>query len=162
LPSRPSAPDGSDGRGFLTETGPGGTGYDPEYTYVQLDVLSRLYMLSGERRVLRLLNLLTNQTLRGVNDDWDLLTTGTRHPEKDRYVPFTTPALTVLSRLGRNDRIEPDVAGQLARTLEIYRSATTYSHPNLYRGADTQLGTVLLALQARKPADGRVFRRRRR
>jgi hypothetical protein len=161
-PRRPTRSDGSDGRGYLTETGPGGTGYDPEYTYVQLDVLSRLYLLSGDREVLRLLNLLANQTLRNVDAKWNLLTTGTRHPEPNRYVPYTTSALLVLDRLGGNRRLQDSVAPQVARTLDLYRSATTFSHPNIYRSVDSQLGTLMLAMEARRPGDARVFRRLRR
>jgi hypothetical protein len=162
LARRPNRDDGADGRGYLTETGVGGTGYDPEYTYVQLDVLSRLYLLSGDPGVLRLMNLLTNQSLLKVNDKWNLLTTGTRHPEPDRYVPFTTPALLVLSRLGGNEKLKDETASQVDRILDLYRSATTFTHPNLYRGTDTELGTLLLALDARKPGDPKVFKRLRR
>jgi hypothetical protein len=162
LARRPKRADGADGRGYLTETGPGGTGYDPEYTYVQLDILSRLYVLSGDREVLRLANLLMNQSLSKVNDKWNLLTTGTRHPEPNRYVPFTTSAVVVLNRLGGNRALAEQLGPQVARTLELYRSTTTFTHPNFYRGADSQLGTLLTALQMRRPADPKIFKRLRR
>jgi hypothetical protein len=159
---KPARADGADGRGFLSETGAGGTGYDPEYTYVQLDVLSRLYALSGDRSVLRLANLLTNQTLQNVNAKWNLLTTGTRHPQPNRYVPYSTPAIVVLGRLGANSALMERMGPQLSRTLELYRSTTTFTHQNFYRGADIQLGTMLLALLMRRPADASVLTLRRR
>ena len=149
----PGSSDGSDGRGFLTETGPGGTGYDPEYTQLALDVLTRFYVLSGDRRVLRLDNLLTNQALTGVNGEWNLLTTGTRHIERNRYVPFTTASLTVLGTLGGRDDLKRSLDSQLLRIVDLYRGAMTFTHPNMYRGVDTQLGTLLLASEMSKAGD---------
>jgi hypothetical protein len=46
--------------------------------------------------------------------------------------------------------------------LDLYRSATTFSHPNLYRSVDAQLGTLMLAMETRRAGDARVFRRLRR
>ena len=157
LRRRPARSDGADGRGYLAESGPGGTGYDPEYTQLTLDVLSRLYVMSGDREILRLTNLLTNQTLPGVDERWNLLTTGTRHPEPDRYVPYTTPALTVLGRLGGRKDLAPRVDEHIARIAATYRSAMTFSHPNFYRGTDSQMGTALLALNMRRPGDRAVL-----
>jgi hypothetical protein len=162
LKRRPSRKDGSDGRAFLAESGPGGTGYDPEYSLLQLDVLSRLYLLSGDREIRRLMNLLTNQTLTGVDERWRLLTTGTRHPERDRYVPYNTAALVVLARLGGRKDLRSKVQASLEHIADSYRSATTFTHQNFYRGADSQLGTALLALNMRRPADPRYVVRRHR
>jgi hypothetical protein len=93
----PSNPDGSDGAGYLAENGPGGVGFDAEYSELQLDVASRLYLLSGDARALRLANLLVNMLLPRVGSDWLLDTSGgTRHTEPNRKVPFLTSALAVL------------------------------------------------------------------
>src|SRR4029079_8667659 len=52
--------------GCLAESGGGPPGFDPEYAGIQLDVVSRLYVLSGDPRALRLANLLTNALLPSV------------------------------------------------------------------------------------------------
>src|ERR1035441_6884684 len=57
----PTDPDGSDGSGYLAESGGGTPGFDPEYTELQLDTATQMYVLSRESRWLRLVNLLYNQ-----------------------------------------------------------------------------------------------------
>ena len=143
----------------MTETGPGGTGYDPECTQLALDVLTRFYVLSGDRKVLRLDNLLTNQALTGVNDKWNLLTTGTRHTEPNRYVPFTTAAMGAGNARRSND--EGLLDAQMLRIVDVYRGAMTFTHPNMYRGVDTQLGTLLLAGEMSKSRRSQLVAARR-
>jgi hypothetical protein len=55
LTRAPTRVDGSDGAGYLTERADGGTpGFDPEYTELQLDIASRLYLLTRDAKALRL------------------------------------------------------------------------------------------------------------
>jgi hypothetical protein len=115
----PRRADGSDGAGYFAETGVGSPGFDPEYTEVQLEIASGLYLFSGDPRVLRLVNLLTNQLRPLVNAQNELDTSGgTRHTETDRHVEFMTPAYAVLSLFGRRsdlDRIMTTEANAEAR-----------------------------------------------
>ena len=69
----------------VTESGGGAPGFDPEYSLLQLDDASRLYVESGDRRALRLANLLVNALLPRVDADWALDTSGgTRRPQEGR------------------------------------------------------------------------------
>ena len=79
----PTLPDGSDGAAYFAESGGGAPGFDADYTQVQLDQLTRLYLVTSSPQVLRLVNLLMNQ-------EWPLVDTGnlelntsggTRHPQ---------------------------------------------------------------------------------
>jgi hypothetical protein len=102
---QPTAADGSDGAGYLAETGPGGTGFDPEYTMLQLDVAARLYLLSGDPRALRLANLEVNILKPRTSSTMMLDTSGgTRHTQPNRQVGFQDSAAVVLSLFdGRSD-----------------------------------------------------------
>jgi hypothetical protein len=104
----PTQADGSDGAGYFAEVGAGGTGYDAEYSMLQLDVAARLWLLSGDPRALRLANMLLNQELPHINTTTWLLATnsGTRHTEADRHVGWQTGAFAVLGfNAGRTDLI---------------------------------------------------------
>ena len=121
----PIRADGADGAAFLTEAGTK-PGYDPEYTMMQVDALGRIYLLNGDPRILRLMNLETNQLMSRVRKrDWTLDTSGgTRHPQLGRRVSFDTSALTILARHGRAD-LAPLVPPQTAAMVTDYlRNAT--------------------------------------
>ena len=127
LTQAPARADGSDGRGYLAEassTGP--WGYDPDYTQVQADVASRMYLHHPEARTLRLLNLLTNQLRERVDSGWRLDTSGgTRFPEAGRRVPLMTPALAVLAwKGGRRDLVDL-VPSQFAAIRSHYPRSLT-------------------------------------
>jgi hypothetical protein len=133
--------------GYLAESGGGAPGFDPEYAGTQLDVASRLYVLSGDPRALRLANLLTNAVLPRVGGTWLLDTSGgTRHPLPDRHVPFTTPALAALAWLGGRSDLAADVPHQFARINQAYRAAIHYGgSANMYHGLGSQVAVILLA-----------------
>jgi hypothetical protein len=154
LTTVPARADGADGAGYLTEAGnPSNPGFDAEYTGVQLDIVARLYLLSGDPRALRLTNLIANQLLPRVNADWMLDTSGgTRHPEAGRRVAFTTPAIAVLAGNGRTD-LESAQAAQFPRIDATYRDVLRYTSVNFYKGLGSQLSVVLLAAMT---ADGRM------
>jgi hypothetical protein len=102
----PTQADGSDGSGYFAETGAGGTGYDADYSSTQLDTASRLYLLSGDRRALRVANMLINMEMPRVNTSTWMLNTsdGTRHTQANRYDGFMTSSFAVLGlNAGRSD-----------------------------------------------------------
>jgi len=111
----PTRADGSDGSGYLTETGAGGTGFDPEYTSLQLDVASRLFLLSGDPRALRLANLEVNMLLPLVNSSMVLTAdNGTRHAGSDYQTGFLSSAFSVLSLFGGRTNLAGDAASEIA------------------------------------------------
>jgi hypothetical protein len=142
----PSMPDGSDGSGYLAENGPGGVGFDAEYSALQLDVASRLYVLSGDPRALRLANLLVNMLLPRVGTDWLLDTSGgTRHTEANRKVPFLTSALAVLGwRAGRAD-LASRVNSHLAVTTTQYRFSWNQANDVFRRALGNDISVIILA-----------------
>jgi hypothetical protein len=132
--------------GYLAESGGRRPGFDPEYAGVQLDVVSRLYVLSGDPRALRLANLLTNALLPRVGGTWLLNTSGgTRHPWPDRHVAFMTPGLATVGWLGGRSDIATDLSDQFARIDEEYRAAMSYGSANMYHGLGSQVAVILLA-----------------
>lgn len=94
--------DGVDGKGYFTEEGVGGKGFDPEYTQVQLDFLAGLYLINGDPRAKMYLNLLTNQLDPRVHKVSFILDTsgGTRFPQLGRIFPYDTPSMSVLGNVG--------------------------------------------------------------
>jgi hypothetical protein len=137
---------GSDGAGYLTESGGGAPGFDPDYSQLQLDEATRLWVLSRDPRALLLMNLLTNQLLPRTRPGWDLNTSGgTRHAEVGRLVPFTTSALAVLAWLGGRRDLVGDLRGQLGLARGTMCGALTYASQTYYRAMGNEVSVVLLA-----------------
>jgi hypothetical protein len=151
----PSRADGSDGAGYLAENGPGGVGFDAEYSGLQLDVASRLYLLSGDPRALRLANLLVNMLLPRVDSDWLLDTSGgTRHTEPNRKVPFLTSALAVLGwRAGRGD-LAGLVTSHLAATTTQYGFSWNQTNDVFRRALGNDISAIAMAAGLDNPAPG--------
>jgi hypothetical protein len=153
ITKQPTAADGSDGAGYLTETGAGGTGFDPEYTALQLDVASRMYLLSGDQRWLWLTNLLVNQLLPLIDTtDWMLnASNGTRHTESDYNVNLITSAFVVLGLYGGRTDLVPDILPDLQQLASTYsQSWTDYS--NVYRRAlGNDVSVIALATNLAAP-----------
>jgi hypothetical protein len=140
----PSLASGADGRGYLAEAGYS-PGFDAEYTGVQLDVATRLYVLSGDPRALKLANLEVNQLLSRVDATWQLDTSdGTRHPQVGRKVPFQAQTMAILAGAGRPDLAE-DARAQWPYLEAFYRDTYRYTSVTYYKNIGTQLGTTLLA-----------------
>jgi hypothetical protein len=138
----PTQPDGRDGRGYLTEGSP--SGWDPEYSHLQLDFLSALYSASGDPRVLRLLNLILNQELTRVNTttfELDALG-GSR---KNEMIPFTSAALPLLVIDGERPDLAPLLPAAFAKLSGEYAESFRYTEHNFYRGVALWLAPVLLA-----------------
>jgi hypothetical protein len=142
----PTRADGSDGAGYFAETGVGGPGFDPEYTELQLEVASGLYLFSGDPRALRLVNLLTNQLRPLVNGQNELDTSGgTRHTGSGRSVEFMTPAYTVLSLFaGRSDLDTLMTTEATAEARDYHESWQTYN-PVYRRALGNDISTSALA-----------------
>ena len=138
---------GADGEaGYLAESGGGVPGFDPEYAGTQLDVVSRLYVLSGDPRALDLANLLTNALLPRVGGTWLLDTSGgTRHPMPDRRVPFTTPRSPPSAGSAGAPTSPRTFPHQFARINQAYRAAVHYGSANTYHGLGSQVAVILLA-----------------
>jgi hypothetical protein len=153
LDRTPKKRDGSDGKGYLAESAGATPGFDAEYTHLQADVAARLYVVSHDPRALRLLNLLVNKLLDGVDSDWALSTAGgTRHAEAGRKIPFTTPALAVLVTSGARPDLAPRLARQLGRIEREFRGALTYSHRNMYRGLGNEVAVILQSARGKSAA----------
>jgi subtilisin family serine protease len=144
ITKEPTRADGADGKGYLTERYPGGTpGYDPMYTQLQVDVASRLFLLTRDARLQRLVNLLTNQLLDRVDARWLLDTDGGSRVSVGKQ-PLTTAALGVLTGLG----LRPDLAD---KARDQYLTNRTRAYDELRKPAsdpDTPVFYRNLSLQA--------------
>ncbi len=143
---QPAKADGSDGAAYLAEAGKGGPGYDPEYTSLQLDQLTRLYLVSGDARVVRLMNLLTNQLLPKVDLATGKLDTsnGTRHTEADRTVGFNSPAVGVLAQQGGRTDLKDQAIALWSRQAESFRDAANYVNYTMYYSLGAQPASLLM------------------
>lgn len=141
-----TAADGADGAGYFTESGPGGVGYDADYTLLQLDIAAAMAVVLGDDRSVRTTNLLLNQLLTTTDRaTWQLDTSGgTRHTAQGRRVPFRTGGLAVAVAAGRTDLAEAGAA-QAAFTGGVFARADVYADTNMYQGWATQVGPLLAA-----------------
>ena len=142
----PTQPNGSDGAGYFAESGGGAPGFDANYTLLQLDQLTRLYLVTGSPDILRLMNLEINQLMPLVDTStWELDTSGgTRHPQPDRYVPFSTPALAVLALYGGRTDLLGYVSSQLATSEADYKAYITIWNPGGVEGFGIELASWVL------------------
>ncbi len=144
--TEPTRADGADGAGYLTETGPGGTGFDPEYTMLQLEIATRLYLLSGDPRALRLANLEINMLLPRVGSDYMLdASNGTRHTQSDRHVPFMTPAFAALAWIAGRSDLQPHVLAQLTAIETQYQQSWNLTNEVFLRGLGNDLSVIMMA-----------------
>jgi len=138
--------------GYLAESGGSAPGFDPEYTELQLDVATRLYVLSDDPRALRLANLLVNALLTRFDpSDWMINgSNGSRHPGR-HVTPLTTPALAVLTMDGKRPDLAKLAVRQFAVINSTYRGDWTYSNVGYYRGYGNEVSVILLAAQQLHP-----------
>lgn len=140
----PTLPDGRDGKGYLGESqnnglagpnGVAGPGYDGDYTQFQLSIVTRLWMLNGDPRILRLANLFHNQLMDDVNTStWVLdATGGSRH---SLSLTFTSASLPTLA--WRTDRSisDADVANHFVAVRNTYFGNRYTNNIGYYRGVN--------------------------
>jgi hypothetical protein len=142
----PTRPDGADGMAFLAESGGGEPGFDPYYTMLQADVAARLYLFSGDPRLLRLVNLLVNQLLPRVErTTWIIDCSG--GSRKSLKAPFFTGALAVAAWQGKRDDLRPLVPAQLRAIARQFLAASGqgWMAPGMYRGLAGQIGVIMEA-----------------
>jgi hypothetical protein len=134
-------------RGYLAESGGGKPGFDADYTVLQLDAAAALYLFSGDPRAKLLSNLLANTLVHRTNGRSVLDTSsGTRHPQRNRFIPLLTSGLAILGVSGARHNLATPLPAQLRTVISTYRSALSYGYsPYLYRGLGTQLSMILLA-----------------
>lgn len=146
ITKEPTKEDGSDGAGYLAESGAKGTGYDGDYTHFTLTVAGRLYALSGDARVLRLMNLLINELLPRTDEKWILdATNGARHSLK---FPLFSNGLYTVSRLSDRADLAPKLEAQYEKAIAPTfngNALQNWGNPGLYRGYGCDLATILLA-----------------
>src|SRR5438445_1527607 len=143
----PTRSDGSDGAAYLTEAGASGAGYDPEYTMLQADVVTRLFWATGDPRALRLRNLFMNQLRPRIDTTaWTLDTSGgTRHPDLGRTVSFNSPVLAVLAWQGGREDLAPLVSSQIAMIDHNFRYALTNPSTGMYFNLGSEPTSLVLA-----------------
>lgn len=139
---QPTKPLAADGAGYLTEAG----GFDPDYTQVQLDVLTRLYVLSGDPWAGAYASMLLNQLLPRVQRTgpgaYQLDTSGgSRHTQPTD--PFTTAALQVLARAGRTE-LQPLADAQWPVIDATFRGYTVATNPVIMKRLGGQPGVLVL------------------
>jgi hypothetical protein len=150
--NQPTRADGSDGSGYLTETGPGGTGFDAEYTSMQLDIACRLYLLSGDPAALRLANLEINMLLPRIDSNFLLDTSGgTRHTQPNRKVSLITSAYAVLGLDGGRSDLAPLALAQLNAIASAYIQPWNYYGAVLRRGLGNDISVIALASNLAQP-----------
>src|SRR6266550_875637 len=143
----PTFSDGSDGAGYLTESGGSGPGYDAELTSAQADVATQLFLVNGDPRALRLMNLFMNQIRPRIDTTaWTLDTSGgTRHPQPGRSVGFNSPVLALLAWQGGRGDLAPLASSQIAMMDHVFRGALTYTNTGMYYNFGTEPTPLLLA-----------------
>ena len=147
----PTLPDGSDGSAYFAESGGGAPGFDADYSQIQLDQLTRLYLVTNSPQVLRLVNLEVNQEWPLVNTtNFELNTSGgTRHPQADRFIPFNSPGVPLAASAGGESYLVPYLQRQAAAVESVYSGLTTYWDSGGQYGFGLEAATfVLLGLSA--------------
>jgi hypothetical protein len=142
----PTLPDGSDGAGYFAESGGGAPGFDADYTELQLDQLVRLYLVTRSATVLRFINLEVNQEWPRVNTSTWMLDTsgGTRHPQPDRSVPFSTPAIPLLALYGGRNDLLGYVQSQVEATEQSYATFVSNWSPGGLYGFGIEAASLVL------------------
>ncbi len=142
----PTIADGSNGAGYLTEKGLGSPGFDADYTQMQLNVATRLYLVSRDPKALWLANLFMNQLLPRVDmSDWLLDTSlGSRHPDAVRHAPFTNSAVTLLALDDHRPDMESMLSSQIANIGQFYRSSIDYTNVANYYSLGDELATAYM------------------
>lgn len=109
---------------YLTETGSFGTGWDPNYTILQLNIASRLFLLTGEQRFGDLASCMLKQEMSRVSTtDWSMdQAGGTRHSTGS--VGFDTSAFAVLALHDSRSDLQSSIAPALDAGERYFNTAS--------------------------------------
>jgi hypothetical protein len=141
----PTKADGSDGAGYLAESGGGVPGFDPEYTMTQLDTATNMYVVSHDSWWLWLMNMFFNQLRPRINSSFILdATGGTR---RSLMIPFFSGGLAVLYGSGDRPDLASLIPGDLSMLESQYTNTANYTNANFYRGLSGWLSMIVLNLQ---------------
>jgi hypothetical protein len=142
---KPMSADGTDGAGYLAESGGGSPGFDPSYVDAQLDTATDLYVLTRARQYLWLMNMLFNQLRPRINSAWILdARGGTR---RSYLTPFMDPAVSVLASSGTRPDLVRLVSAQLQVVEDQYRGAEAFTNASFYSGFECWIAMPLLSAQ---------------
>jgi hypothetical protein len=149
----PTQADGSDGEGYFTETGAGGTGWDPYYATLQLDVAARLYLLSGDPRALRAANMIMNLESPLIDtSNWQINTSdGTRHTGTSETGLITSAYAVLGFEGGRNDLVA-DALPQIEEEEQSVGELGGADDPTSRRAFGNSVAVVALAAALADPA----------
>jgi hypothetical protein len=149
----PTETDGSDGEGYFTETGAGGTGWDPYYATLQLDAAARLYLLSGDPRALRVTNMIMNLESPLVDtSNWIINTSnGTRHTGTNDSELITSAYAVLGFEGGRTDLVD-NVLPQLEQEEQWYTEPGQANAATFRRAFGNSVAVVALAAALADPA----------
>jgi hypothetical protein len=156
ITQQPTKADGSDGMAYLTESGPGGNGFDADYTQTQLDTACRLYLLSGDPRALWLANMLLNTLMPRINTSTWMLDTsgGTRHTQAGREDGLWTSAFAVLGLAGGRSSLVQYILPEL-RQEEVWYSEPGQADSAVFRRAfGNSIALVALTAEGTTPGQG--------
>ena len=142
----PTREDGSDGAGYLAEAEQE-PGFDKDYGQVQLTMATRLYVLSKDPRVLRLMNLLFNALLPKVDEKTWILdaTYGSRH---SLHLPFFSTGLPVLAFWGGRSDLLPKVAEHFekgVKPIHLHNAKNSWGNAGIYLSYGSNLAVLLQA-----------------
>jgi hypothetical protein len=148
----PTQPDGADGQGYFAETG-AGTGWDPYYSTLQLDVAARLYLLSGDPRALRVANMIMNlETPLIDTSDWMLNSSnGTRHTGTNTS-ELITSAYAVLGFEGGRADLVANILPQLEQEEQWYTEPGQADLAGFRRAFGNSVAVIALAAALADPA----------
>lgn len=144
----PSKADGSDGAAYFAEAGPGGRGFDPAYTLLQLDMAAMWFSVTGSADAKRLTNLLYNQLAPRVRaSDWTVdVGGGTRRTAVGVRYTFNSAAPAVLALKGGRSDLVGMVRPQVTNVLLDYPKAAAYVSPGLSYNFGVEFAPIYLAV----------------
>ena len=142
----PTKEDGADGAAYLAEAEQE-PGFDKDYGQVQLTMATRLYVMSKDARVLRLMNLLFNALDPKIDrKTWVLdATYGSRH---SLHLPFFSCGLPILALYGGRADLAPAVADQFEKGIKpihLENAVKNMGNPGIYSSYGTNLAVILQA-----------------
>ena len=142
------AANGSDGAAYLAEAGPGGIGYDTNYTMFQANMAASWFAATRDARALRLTNLLYNQlTPRVRTSDWTIdVGSGTRLTRSGVRYGFLVSALPVLALQGGRGDLATAKNIQLPLLLKENERVTGIVNPGSSYAYGVEFATTLSAV----------------